>query len=209
MNEFTVLKRLTNAEIIGIKSVFQVVSKTYEKGDIITDCLPNNDTIGIIINGTAYLTTINSEGQNRIIDYYVSGNIFVSHLIPSSENRLIYIIAKTKCTVDFLQYRKVISSNEKHSDERSKFLDFLILQTARKHMIHIDILSQRSLRGKLITFFEYLSNQNNSKTFTLPMPLTDFADYLAVDRSATTRELKKLNDEGIIKSDKRKIKLLE
>ena len=50
--------------------------------------------------------------------------------------------------------------------------------------------------------------QNNSNAFTLPMPFSDLADYLAVDRSAMMRELKKLNDEKIIKTTIRKITLL-
>ena len=40
------------------------------------------------------------------------------------------------------------------------------------------------------------------------MNYTNLADYLAVDRSAMMRELKKLNSNGIIKSDKQKITLL-
>ena len=35
------------------------------------------------------------------------------------------------------------------------------------------------------------------------------ADYLAVDRSAMMREIKKLNQDNIIKSDKRKVTLLK
>ena len=41
------------------------------------------------------------------------------------------------------------------------------------------------------SYFRILSENSFSKTFTLPFSLTDLADYLAVNRSAMQRELKK------------------
>ena len=46
-------------------------------------------------------------------------------------------------------------------------------------------------------------------TFYLPLPLSDLADYLSVDRSAMMREIKKMNEENIIISEKRKITVIE
>ena len=52
-----------------------------------------------------------------------------------------------------------------------------------------------------MTFFMYLRDQSDSDKFTLPLSLSDLADYLAVDRSAMMREIKKLNERGAIRSD--------
>ena len=41
------------------------------------------------------------------------------------------------------------------------------------------------------------------------MSLSNLSDYLCVDRSAMMREIKKLNDEGIIKSEKKFITILD
>ena len=75
--------------------------------------------------------------------------------------------------------------------------------------LRIELLSKKTIRDKLISYFRILSEKNFSKTFTLPFSLTDLADYLSVDRSAMMRELKSLKNEGFIKkSDKNKITLL-
>ena len=75
--------------------------------------------------------------------------------------------------------------------------------------IRIEVLSKRSIRDKLLTYFSILSNKNFSKSITIPFSLTTLADYLSVDRSAMMREIKSLIDEGfIIKESKNKIKLL-
>ena len=44
-----------------------------------------------------------------------------------------------------------------------------------------------------MTFFEYIKTEKGKNTFYLPLPLSDLADYLSVDRSAMMREIKKMN----------------
>jgi len=47
-----------------------------------------------------------------------------------------------------------------------------------------------------------LSSKSGSNTFKLPFTMTALADYLSVDRSAMSRELKKMKDEGLIQTNK-------
>ena len=72
----------------------------------------------------------------------------------------------------------------------------------------VEILSKRSIREKLRTYFNILSTRNLSQTFSLPFSLTDLADYLSVDRSAMMRELKSLKDEGFIEKNGNRLTLL-
>lgn len=208
MDGFLISPKLTNIEIIGLKECFAPVSREYRRGEIITICSTEDDTIGIITSGTAYLTTMNNEEQRRILEYYQTGNAFGKHFLPSTDNRVFYVTAKTNCTVDFIRYKKLITCCSNDCEKHITMINHLIMTTARKSLIHIDVLSQRTLRSKLMTFFEFLSINKQSRSFTLPLPLSDLADYMAVDRSAMMREIKKLNEENIIKSDKRKVNLL-
>ena len=64
--------------------------------------------------------------------------------------------------------------------------------------IRIELLTQKNIRDKLLTYFNIISSKNFSKTFTIPFSLTDLADYLSVDRSAMMRELSHLKEEGFI-----------
>ena len=59
-----------------------------------------------------------------------------------------------------------------------------------------------------MTFLNTLKPKRKN-TFYLPLPLSDLADYLSVDRSAMMREIKKMNEENIIISEKRKITVIE
>lgn len=208
MNNITNNLPLKKSELISIKECFAPVPRVYQRGEIITICSPEDDKIGIITSGTAYLSTINEEDQRRILDYYLEGEIFGKHFLPDAENKLFYIYAKTKCSVEFIQYEKILNRCQNNCEQHNELVNRLIMSSSRKALIHIDILSQRTLRSKILSYFEYLKIQENSSTFTLPLPLSDLADYLAADRSAMMRELKNLNDEKIIISQKRKITML-
>lgn len=207
MSEFTVSDNLTPSDIVGIKQCFLPVTRTFQKGQSILNNSTDSDTLGIMLSGTAYLVTSNSEGQRRILEYYRHGNIIGKCYLPPVDDKDYYVVAKTSCTIDFISRKKLLTCCSKVCTKHIKMIDGLMASTTRKSLMHIDVLSQRSLRSKLISFFGYIRMQKKSDSFTLPLPLTDLADYLAVDRSAMMREIKKLNDEGIITSDKRKITL--
>ena len=72
----------------------------------------------------------------------------------------------------------------------------------------IEILTKKTIRNKLLEYFKIVSTKNNSKNIYLPFTFTDLADYLAIDRSAMTRELKNLKGEGFIEIKGKRITLL-
>ena len=62
---------------------------------------------------------------------------------------------------------------------------------------------------KLLAYLNNLSSQTHSHSVQIPMSYTALAQYLTVDRSAMTRELKNLEKEGILTKKGRNIRLQE
>ena len=73
---------------------------------------------------------------------------------------------------------------------------------------HLEILSRRSTREKLLAYFRLLAAKNKSSYFTLPFSQTSLAEYICVDRSAMVRELGRMSDEGLIEMERRNVKLI-
>lgn len=74
--------------------------------------------------------------------------------------------------------------------------------------MRIELLSKRTIREKLLGYFNIVSARSMSKTFKIPFSLTDLADYLSVDRSAMMREIKYLRDDGFMEKFGNRITLL-
>ena len=71
----------------------------------------------------------------------------------------------------------------------------------------IEILTKRTIRDKLLKYFNSMTKRNSSRVIYLPFTYTDLADYLGIDRAAMTRELKNLKDEGFIVTKGKMIKI--
>ena len=71
----------------------------------------------------------------------------------------------------------------------------------------MEILTNKTIRNKLLAYFKIMSRKNNSRVIYLPYNYTDLADYLAIDRSAMYRELKNLKEEGLIEVKNKRITL--
>ena len=71
----------------------------------------------------------------------------------------------------------------------------------------IGILTKKTIRDKLLEYFRIRSRKTGSRNIYLPFTFKELADYLAVDRSAMSRELSYLKDEGLIETIGKRIVL--
>ena len=94
-----------------------------------------------------------------------------------------------------------------HHHQLTQNLLDLISERALNLSRRVEVLSQRTIREKLICYFMQLAAQAKASSFSLPFTMVDLADYLSIDRSAMTRELKRMKEEGLIEMDKRCVRL--
>jgi CRP-like cAMP-binding protein len=71
----------------------------------------------------------------------------------------------------------------------------------------MEFLSKRSIREKILSYLAFQKEISKTSSFLVPLNRNEMADYLCVDRSAMSRELSKLRDEGIIEYKKNKFNL--
>ena len=83
----------------------------------------------------------------------------------------------------------------------------LSAEKARELSKRINVLSQRTLRQKLMLYLETVAAKEQKREFELPMTLSSLADYLSTDRAAMMRELQKMRADGLIQSSGRKFEL--
>ncbi len=207
MIKYSLFDGISKEETAQLRDCLCSLTKIYKKGEKIIQLSTADQSIGLIDSGTAYLIRIDINGNKSIIDYYENGDIFGKSLSPESEMDMYYVMAKEKCTVTFINFHKLIKKCENNCEKHTKLLNNLLMLTLKKSQMHIDVLSQRTIRLKLITYFDYLRLRQNSDSIILPLSLTDLSEYLSVDRSAMMREIKKLKDENIVAVSGNKILL--
>lgn len=189
----------------------KIYSHFFHKNETITTYIEKRNQLCILLKGEADLIRYDFNGNKTIIGNFTDNSIFGEALYPANTNNELFVMAKSDCTVLFIAYDDILrkcKSNCTFHKELSEKIYALIIDQIVNLNTRIELLTKRSTRDKILSYFDILSNKNLSKTFTLPFSLTDLADFLSVDRSAMMRELSYLKEEGFIKKNGKKITLL-
>ena len=176
----------------------------FRKDHIIISNLVEDDLIGVVLNGKASIVNYDYFGNRDIIDSLEFDAIFGKPF--SYIDGDVLVVADTDCEILFLDYHELTSNSSKY-DIINQNINYQLSNKIYSLYEKLEILSKRTIREKLLCYFNTIVKKNGKKSFNLPITYIELADYLSVDRSAMMRELKKLKDEKKIVSDGKKITL--
>lgn len=186
--------------------------KEFDKNEIITTYIVNRNMLFILLEGSADLLRYDFNGNQTIVEKFNQHAVFGEIFYKININNELFVKAREKCKILMFNYdifEKKCKKNCKFHEELLIGLPNLVLTKVSNLNLRIELLSQKTIRDKILSYFRILSENSFSKTFTIPFSLTDLADYLSVDRSAMMREIKALKEDGIIKKlDKNRFTLL-
>ena len=199
-------------DYLRMLTCFQAVQKSFLPEDMIYDFTdPKNDAVGIVERGEAVLIRIDEDGVSTVMEELVPGGVFGRTLaFAGAGHDSLEVVCRTPCDVLFIDYSHILKRCENACTHHSLLVqNMLKLMNDKAQALsrRVDVLSRRSIREKLLCYFRQLAEQAGSEEFTLPFSLSTLADYIATDRSAMMRELKRLRTEGIIRSDGRRFTL--
>ena len=166
--------------------------------------------IGIILEGSAQIIRTDYNGNRTIIEELKEESVFGT-AISSLYSDECQIITKEDTKVLLIDYDLIITKENNNYAYYNQFVKNLLEITTNiieEKNDRIEILTKKTIRDKLLEYFRIYSKKRGTKIIYLPFTLTDFADYLSVDRSAMQRELKYLKEEKFIETKGRKINLL-
>lgn len=200
MHDISLFSGLGESDVKYLLNYFKVVAIEYKKDSTIITNIRNTNTIGYIEDGEAAIIRYEYNGNRTIISHIKNKDVFGKFFTSDINNDLtIKAISDTK--VYLFNYEYIIKNYKSSNGVQQKFLNNLLICLSNQLETiteHVNVLSQRSIREKLLEYFNQLQLKNLSKTINLPFTYTMFADYLGVDRCAMMRELKYMKDDGLI-----------
>lgn len=210
MQGVKIFDNIAENELQEMLQCFHAKRKKFSSGSTLATVGTSEPRLGVLLSGEADLVRIDYDGYRNIMEHLGEGDVFGDFLMQSVGTEELAVQTDRPCEVLFIDYRCIIkrcpSACRHHSTLVNNLLQIMSdkVQNLRNHL---QVLSQRTLRTKLLTYFRMLAKQNKSNSFTLPFTLSDLADYLFVDRSAMLREMKKLREDELLTSRGRKIVL--
>ena len=202
MYELSIFKNMSLDEINDILKSLGARKIMFRKEHIIVSNLVDDDLIGVVLNGKASIVNYDYSGNRDIIDSLEYDAVFGKPFSYIGDD--VSIIAATDCEILFLDYHQLVSNSSKY-DKINYNINKLLTNKIYQLYEKLEILSKRTIKEKLLSYFSNLAKKRGKKTFNIPITYIELADYLSVDRSAMMREIKKLKDERKISSNGKKI----
>ena len=183
---------------------------TYQKGVNIAYLFKDKESIGLVLSGSLDIIRIDYNGTRTIIETIYEEEILGTSLTSLLSNDY-EIITREDTKILWLDYNVILGINDIKYTYYNQFIKNLLMIALEKNTLkheRIEILTQKTIRNKLLEYFRIEALKNRSKIIYLKSTWQDLADYLAIDRCAMTRELKYLKEEGFISVKGRVITLL-
>ncbi len=203
---------ITESQIKQMESCLKTRELRFLKDEEICSYNNTSQVLGVILSGKAYVKKLDRNGNYTILETVYKNGIFSdTFAYTATDANAISVFACEPTTVLFIDFKCVFKRCAKACEHHSIFVyNFMktLLDKSKELSQRIEILSNKTIKDKILSYVSLMVNTLNSKTFILPMPYTSFAEYLCVDRSAMMRELKKLSTSGILKVNKKEITVL-
>ena len=212
LSKNNLFKNIAVTNIPKVLNCLGCFKKVYAKNEIIFSA---NDPIchaGIILKGLVDINQASIDGNYNLINQVLPGELFGGALACSSNNHhLLEITASAYTEILFIGIPKISSPGSCQCPYRLIVLENLLLIIANQNVYlnkKIQLVTEKSLRNKLCLYFSHLSKEQLSTTINLPFRREKLAHYLSADRSAISRELMRMEKDGLIQVTRNQNSLL-
>lgn len=209
--ESMLLDGIAEADYEKMQQCLKTITRSYRQGELIYSFDSPVKEIGLLEDGEAYLERVDLEGNKTMLDRLEAGSVFGTAIAFANEKEEDYVVICTKdAVVTYIPYEHITTQCEKVCLCHRRLIENMLhifAEKAREFGERIEVISNRSIRSKLLYYLHIQARRQNSRVILLPFSVTTLAEYLCVDRSALTREISHMKKEGLIQMERRKVTL--
>lgn len=204
-------ENVRNNEVLELLKCIGIKTKVFKKGTVIVKQTGKIDFLGVVLSGNATISKTDTMGNKTIVEELKMNDIFGHNIVCCGLNKSpVDIIADNECEVLFLPFEKVVTPCEKLCPYHLQLIKNVMKMISKRNSLlndKIDIIGQKTTRDKILALLE--AYRNGEKIFSIPYSREEMAKFLHVDRSAMSRELCKMRDDGILRFNKNHFEILK
>ena len=193
---------MTEPEITKALQVLEAHEKSYEKGETLLTAGTITERMGLVLEGSVTIESNDAWGNRTIISHVGGGQVFAeTYALLENEPMLVDVTASENCRILFLRSGRIQSLQNSQNLWALKYITNLLTISMHKNLI----LSGRNfhtapktIRGRVMAYLNSVSLQRHSREFDIPFDRQQLADYLNLERSALSKELGKMQREGLV-----------
>ena len=201
-------------EIAAMLGCLQTYRRRYGREDTVYASGDRIQAVGLVLQGAVRLEKEDAWGNRSILGLRQAGDCFGAVFACLEDEPLGHRVAAAEPDTEvlFLELARLIHTcpnSCSHHDRLVRNYLYLLARDALQLTRKLEHTSQRTTRGKLLSYLSEQSQLAGSRYFTIPLNRQELADYLAVDRSAMSAELSRLRQEGYLDYERSHFHLME
>lgn len=184
----------------------------FKKGDIVAFEDENIKHIGIVMEGSVDMIKEDLWGNKTMLVRVCKDELFGETFACGSDNQsMVTFVVSEDAKILFMPFDRVMHNCTMACAFHHRLTENMVTLIANKNrdlIRKVEVVSKRTIREKLLAYLSIQAQIQKSCYLELPLGRIELADYLCVDRSALTRELAKMKEEGLIDYDKNCFRIL-
>ncbi|MBR2590074.1 MAG: Crp/Fnr family transcriptional regulator [Clostridia bacterium] len=187
--------------------------KHYYKDETIAHIDSTYQSVGLVLSGEVEIYLYNADYERVAVNRFSCGQLFGEYTADLGlKESPVEVIAMNECDILFMDL-SILYHPEQFGEHRelAAILSANYIHNLKLKNMHLSIkvriLSQKSLRNRIYLFL-CICERDEQGYITLPFSKTALAEHLAVNRSALSRELGRMQKDGVITMEGKKIKII-
>jgi CRP-like cAMP-binding protein len=200
------------SQLVPLLDCLKAVTRKYRKDEFVFVAGDKATAVGVVLSGGVRILQEDFWGNRTILAHIDSGGSFGEAFSCSSKTVLPVSVATSEPSeIMTIDYQKIVTTCSSACVFHTNLIMNMMRILAEKNILltkKLEHLSKRTTRDKLLSFLSSQAFMTKNTNIVIPFNKTELAEYLCVDRSALSREISSMRDDGIIQYNKRNFTLL-
>ena len=194
---------MEEAELEDCLCALAAQERRYEKGEMILRAGSSTERMGIVLQGSVTVESNDVWGGCTILRLVgENGSFAETYALLEGEVMLVDVRANEDCRVLLLRLGDLSRGDVLQRSWGCRLIANLLIISTHKNLalsgrsFHT---APRTIRGRVLAYLNSIALRTHTREFDIPFDRQQLADYLNVDRTALSKELGKMREEGILR----------
>ena len=207
ISKIPLFSSIEERELVRIFSELNISETNFRKDALLAMQDESCNRLIILLSGSVKGEMIDSSGRMvKVEDIFAPNPLAILFLFGQNNRFPVQIIARENVTALVIPKQSVIKMLSMNQTLLKNYLD-VSAEFASKLSRKLHFMSFRSIRQKLAVYIINLSKESQSDVIELDKTKSALAEYFGVSRPSLERELTKMQQDGLISTQKKKIEI--
>ena len=201
-----VFRGMSEEEVLTAFDKLHAIAKNYKKETTILHAGSTTDRMGLVLEGSVTIEIYDGWGNKTILSHVGENQVFAeTYGLLSDSPMLVDVVANEDCRILFLRIGLLRRGFAKQAPWTFKLISNLLAISAYKNLALLERsfhTAPKTIRGRVSLYLKNMSLQRDQAEFDIPFDRQQMADYLNLERTALSKELRKMKDDGLIEYHK-------